>query len=562
MPKATRPTKPRRFIRQALILGAFAVAAVAGAVSGVLFAYSPDLPEISELDSYTPGTITRLYARGGELIGEFATERRLILGYDEIPEVLRNAIISAEDGEFFNHVGINIPRIVITLVSNVLKGDLTDAGASTITMQLARNVRLRGERLGLQKTWQRKLLEAYYTFHIEKRYTKREILTLYANQMWLGTLTHSAYGVEAAARLYFGKSAQDLDLGEAAMIAGIFQSPARQSPLVSLDLARSRRNYALQRMVDEGYVTQAEADEARAQPITLAARTVRSNSIAPYFIEEVRQHLEHAYGVAQLYEEGLTVHTTLDVRLQAAANTAVQAGLRAHDKSRSFHPAARNVIAGDHEAMQVRFGSYRARVVPKGLRTLESGLTEGFRGIGRTPADQLVQPGDLIKVKITALNTTDADGNELDEPVVEADLEQEPLAEGALLAIENRTGRILAMVGGYSFDRSKFNRATQAYRQLGSLFKGVLYAAAIDQGYTPTSIVPDEPVSYDVGPFQAPYRPTNYDYVYEGPITLRRAFEHSRNVPAVWMMNAVGPEIVVDFARRLGEVVPDFRTGC
>ena len=228
MPKATRPTKSRRFIWQVVIIGAFAVAALAGAVSGVLFAYSPDLPEISELDRYTPGTITRLYARGGELIGEFATERRLILGYDEIPEVLRNAIISAEDGDFFNHVGINIPRIVITLVSNVLKGDLTDAGASTITMQLARNVSLRGESLGLQKTWQRKLLEAYYTFHIEKRYTKRKILTLYANQMWLGTLTHSAYGVEAAARLYFGKSARDLDLGEAAMIAGIFQSPSRR----------------------------------------------------------------------------------------------------------------------------------------------------------------------------------------------------------------------------------------------------------------------------------------------------------------------------------------------
>ena len=595
MPKATRSTRPRRFIRQALILGAFAVAALAGGVSGVLFAYSPDLPEISELDSYTPGTSTRLYARGGELIGEFATERRLILGYDEIPEVLRNAIISVEDGDFFNHVGINIPRIVITLVSNVLKGDLTDAGASTITMQLARNVSLRGQSLGLQKTWQRKLLEAYYTFHIEKRYTKREILTLYANQMWLGTLTHSAYGVEAAARLYFGKSARDFDLGEAALIAGIFQSPARQSPLVNLDLARSRRNYALQRMADEGYVTQAEADEARAQPITLAARTVRSNSIAPYFIEEVRQHLEHEYGVAQLYEEGLTVHTTLDVRLQEAANTAVQAGLRAHDKRRGFRPAARNIIAEatvddsddrkpadvlaayghsrwvfamnvgdivpavvvDHEAIQVRFGSYVARVGPKGLRTLESGLTEGFRGIGRTPAHQLVKPGDLIEVKITALNTTDADGNELDEPVVEADLEQEPLAEGALLAIENRTGRILAMVGGYSFDRSKFNRATQAYRQLGSLFKGVLYAAAIDQGYTPTSIVPDEPVSYDVGPFQARYRPTNYDYVYEGPITLRRAFEHSRNVPAVWMMNAVGPEIRRRLCQVVGVHVPD-----
>ena len=180
--------------------------------------------------------------------------------------MLRNAIIAAEDGDFFNHIGFNIPRIAITMMSNIREGDLTAAGASTITMQLARNVTLRGERLGLEKTWQRKLREAYYTFHIEKRYTKREILTLYANQMWLGTATHSAYGVEAASRLYFGRPARDLDLGEAAMIAGIIQAPARQSPLVNMDLARSRRNYALQRMADEGYVTQAEADEAKAQP--------------------------------------------------------------------------------------------------------------------------------------------------------------------------------------------------------------------------------------------------------------------------------------------------------
>ena len=575
-------------VRRAGFIGAFTVVAALGLVTGVLFAYSSDLPIISDLDDYIPGTITRIHARGGELIGEYATERRLILTYDEIPDVLRHAIISAEDGDFYSHIGFNIPRILMTMVSNIRQGDLTAAGASTITMQLARNVTLRGESLGLQKTWQRKLQEAYYTVHIEKRYTKRDILTLYANQMWLGTAVHSAYGVEAASRLYFGKSAQDLGLGEAATIAGIIQSPARQSPLVDMDLARSRRDYALQRMADEGYVTQAEADEAKTQPITLAERRQRSNSVAPYFIEEVRQHLEREYGVARLYEEGLTVHTTLDARLQQAANKAVQAGLRVHDKRYGFRPPARNILAdesddrepadvlatfghsrwvfamnvGDivpavvtavnREAMQVRFGPYAARVVPKGLRVLPSGQTEGFRGIGGTAADQLVTPGDLIEVKITALETTDTDGNELENPIVEAELEQEPRAEAAIVAIENRTGRILAMVGGYSFNRSKFNRATQAYRQLGSLFKGVLYAAAIDQGYTTTSIVRDEPFSYDVGPAQARYAPTNYDHRYEGPITLRRAMEKSRNVPAVWMMNEVGPEIVVDFARRLG----------
>ena len=186
-------------------------------------------------------------------------------------------------------------------------------------MQLARNITLSGERLGLEKTWQRKLREAYYTFHIEKRYTKREILTLYANQMWLGTAADSAHGVEAAARLYFGKSAKDLVLEEAAMIAGIIQAPSRQSPFVNIDLARRRRNYALQRMADEGYITRNEADETRVKPILLAERTVHNNSIAPYFIEEVRQHLEETYGVSRLYEEGLTVYTTLDSDLQIAA---------------------------------------------------------------------------------------------------------------------------------------------------------------------------------------------------------------------------------------------------
>ena len=214
------------------------------------------------------------------------------------------------------------------------------------------------------------------------------------------------------------------------------------------------------------------------------------------------------------------------------------------------------VTSVDRDAIQVRFGPHTTTVVPKGLRALSSGGTEGFRGIGRTPADQLVRPGDLIEIKITTLDTVDADGNELAEPTIEAELDQVPLAEVALLAIENRTGRILAMVGGYDFERSKFNRATQAYRQLGSLFKGVLYAAAVDQGFTAASIVMDEPVSYDVGPEQDPYKPTNYDHTYEGPITLRRALEKSRNVPAVWMINEVGPETVVDFARRLGFTSP------
>ena len=557
MAKKTNP-----FIGQAIIVGAFAGAALLGVVTGALFAYSPDLPIISELDDYSPGTITRIHARGGELIADYATQRRVILQYEDIPEVLRNAIIAAEDGDFFSHVGLSIPRALVTLVNNVRRGDLTYAGASTLTMQLARNITLGGERLGDEKSWQRKLREIYYTFHIEKRYTKREILTLYCNQIWLGTATHAANGVEAAARLYFGKSAQDLTLEEAALIAGIVQTPGRQSPLVNPELAKSRRNYALQRMANEDYITQAEADEAKAKPVQLAQRIRGTNSIAPYFTEEVRQHLKHEYGARRLYEDGLVVHTTLDATHQAAANQAVSHGLRTLDKRHGFRSPDRNILDEggtleefDHNrwrfvmavsdvvpavvtdiqdgAMHVRFGAYDA-VIDE----------DGFAWTNRSAADDLVRPGDLVEVQITALDPATG--------AAEATLDQEPIVEAALLAIENRTGRILAMVGGYSFDRSKFNRATQAYRQLGSLFKGVLYAAAIDQGYTTTSTVLDEPVSYDVGPEQDLYEPTNYDNTYEDPITLRRAFEKSRNVPAVWLMNEVGPERVVDFARRLG----------
>ena len=553
-----------RYVRQAVVLSLFAAAALFGIVTGVLFAYSPDLPEIEALDDYAPDTITRVHARGGELIGEFATERRDVIGYDDIPEVLRNAIIAAEDASFFEHNGFDIPAIIRTAVQDVLRQRLY--GASTLTMQLARNITVGGERLGQEKTLQRKLREAYYTLLIEKRYTKREILALYANQTWLGTARHAAHGVEAAAQLYFGKSARDLQLGEAAVIAGIIQLPSRQSPLVNMEFATSRRNYALNRMVAEGFITEATAAAERARPIVLAPRRQRANTIAPYYLEEIRQHLEAGYGAKGLYQDGLVVHSTLDLDLQRAANRAVSEGLRAVDKRHGFRGARRNVLEGgdavesitafEHprwrfpvtegdlvpavvtgttaDAIQVRVGPHAADVD-----------ADGFAWTRASSPDALVKAGDLIDVTLTAL--PDGPGGR-----GTAALDQEPEVEGALVAIENRTGHVLAMVGGYDFDRSRFNRATQAFRQLGSLFKGVLYAAAVDQGFTAATILQDEPVSFEAGPGQPRYRPRNYDARYEGPVTLRHALEDSRNVPAVRLMNEVGPEVVIDFARRVG----------
>ena len=556
---------PNRYVRQAVILSLFAVAALFGIVTGVLFAFAPDLPEIAALDDYAPATITRVHARNGEVIGEFTTEQRDIISYDNIPAVLRNAIIAAEDGSFFDHPGISIEAGVRTVIRNVAAGDLTAAGASTLTMQLARNITVGGERLGLEKTWQRKLREIFYTFNLEKRYTKREILTLYANQMWLGTARHAANGVEAAARLYFDKSAADLTLGEAAVIAGIFQSPARQSPLANMDRATTRRNYALERMAEEGYITRAEADAEKAKPIVLAPRRQRANTIAPYFLEEIRQHLEAAYGAQRLYEDGLTVHSTLDVDLQRAANVAVSEGLRTVDKRHGFRGARRNVLSGDDAVESVEaYEHFRWRLpIVEGdmVPAVVTGTTadtirvragphaadidaDGFAWTRKSSPSELVEAGDLIDVTLTALPDGGGRGT--------ATLDQEPEVEGALVAIDNRTGHVLAMVGGYDFERSRFNRATQAFRQLGSLFKGVLYAAAVDQGHTTTSILRDEPVSFQVGPGQPRYRPSNYDYEFKGPVTLRYALETSRNVPAVWLMNEVGPEVVVDFARRVG----------
>lgn len=554
-----------RYVRQAIVLGLFAVTALLGVVSGVLFAYSPDLPEIEGLDDYVPGTITRVFARDGNLIGEFATQRRVIIGYDDIPDVLRNAIIAAEDGSFFEHNGFSIPAVIRTIITDVSRGELAQ-GASTLTMQLARNITVGGERLGLEKSWERKLREIYYTFQLEKRYTKREILTLYANEMYLGTRTHAANGVEAASKLYFGKSAKDLQLGEAALIAGIFQSPARQSPLANIERATSRRNYTLRRMATEGFITAETADAESAKPIVLVEQRQRVNTLAPYFLEEVRQHLEHEYGATRLYEDGLVVHSTLDADLQRAANRAVSQGLRTLDKRHGFRGPKRNLLrdtdaidpVSDFTHSRWRYPVAVGDMVPAIVTGTTTDLIQvrvgeheldidrdGYRWTRGSDPDQLVQVGDLIDVTLTALASLNGERGT-------ATLDQEPEVEAALIAIENRTGHVLAMVGGYDFERSKFNRATQAFRQLGSLFKGVLYAAAVDQGYTTTTILQDNPVSFEAGPNQEPYEPTNYDNEYEGPITLRWALEDSRNVPAVWLMNEVGPETVVDFARRVG----------
>ena len=566
------PTTGRRVVvrvaRQAGIVAIFLVVALLGTLSGVLYAYADDLPEISALDSYQPSTITRLVARDGQEIGEYAIERRVVIGYDQIAPVLRKAIMASEDADFEQHFGLSMSRIVITALNDILYGQRY--GASTITQQVARMLFLQEymrDGVFQRRGWigvERKLKEMLVAVQLEKRFTKREIFTFYANHVTMG---HGAYGVESGARLYFSKSAKDVTLEEAAMLAGIVQTPARLSPFVNPDQALARRNnYVLERMAEEGFISREEAEAAKKKPIEVRGQPTPDRSIAPYFVEDIRKTLEQKYGADALYEAGLRVQTTLDAGLQRAANTAVDRGLRRVDKRRSgYRKPLRNVVAEGHAidaymlprwsrpigdgdivpaiVMSVPARNSRENARVRIGRHVLDLPAQGFSWTRRTSAADLFRPGDLIEVQLTGIK----DG--APETVT---LEQAPLLEAALVAIDNRSGEIRAMVGGFSFDRSKFNRATQAKRQLGSTFKPIVYTAAIDRGFTPVSMFVDEPLSLEPGPNQPPYAPLNYDRKFEGPVTLRHALEQSRNIPAVKAMLEVGPQQVASYAARFG----------
>jgi len=565
------PPRPARLVIrlgvQAVIVALFLGAAFLGTLTGFLFAYGGDLPRVSALDDYRPSIITRLLARDGRVIGEFATERRVVISYDDMAPVLRQAIIATEDAEFEQHFGLSVSRILVTAVKDVVLGQRF--GASTITQQVARMLFLQQEYLrgGVfartgREGLERKVKEAILALQIERRYTKPEILTFYANQMNLG---HGAYGVEAGSRMYFDKPARDLTLEEAATIAAIIQTPARLSPFVNPNRTLARRNnYVLRRMAEEGFITSAQAREAAERPLVLKGQPTPERSMAPYFVEDIRKHLENRYGADALYQAGFTVQTTLDAGLQQAANAAIDRGLRAIDKRRGYRKPSRNVLkdgqelaafisprwkdpmlAGDIVPALVTAVPAAGRAGPVLVRIGADEIElprAGFAWTGRA-AHLLFTVGDVIDVAISTL-----DGS---RPAT-LTLEQQPRIEGALVAIDNHTGQIRAMVGGYNFTRSKFNRATQARRQVGSLFKPVIYSAAIDRGFTPISVFIDEPVAYNAGEGQPLYSPLNYDRKFEGPVTLRRALEQSRNIPAVKAMVETGPENVVALAVRFG----------
>jgi penicillin-binding protein 1A len=549
-----------RLARNLGLAALFVGVALAGTASGVLFAFAGDLPEIEALDEYSPGVITRVLGRDGSVVGEFATERRELVSYEEIPPVLRQAIMAAEDQDFMSHGGFHPVLMAWAAVNDVMSSRRTP-GRSTITQQLARQ--LFPESLGFERAWIRKIKEVLVAIQIEKRYTKEEILTMYLNKVAWG---HRTYGVEAASQLYFGKPARELTIAEAATIAGMLPAPQRLNPYTNMDAALRRRAYTLDRMVDERYITREEADAAKATAIVTRGEPSQPPSLSPYFVEMIRIKLEETYGTNTVYESGLLVRTGLDPLLQRAANQAMAEGLHGLERLRGrFRKPARNVLAENGALDTYRHPRWPRELTEKEfLPALVTGVEDaaihmrigrytgtiaraGYQWARRAPRE-LVTVGDVIETQIKTVDRAAG--------TFTGSLEQPPELEGAMVAIDNRTGSILAMVGGVNFSRSQFNRVTQAQRQVGSLFKPFVYAAAIDRGYTAESILDDSPASFFAGPNQPPYEPRNYDREYKGPVSLRDSLAQSRNVPAVRLMEALGPREVISYARRMGVTSP------
>ena len=539
--------KPRLVGR--VLFGILVLAAVAiGAAVGLLLVYATDLPQIDALEVYRPSSITELYDDQGRVIGSFALQRRVVATYDDFPPVLREALVSIEDKDFYSHSGINFWRIVGAAYRDIESGGKVQ-GASTLTMQLARNLFLSPDR-----RWQRKVQEAMLAIQIERHFTKPQIFTLYANQIFLG---HGVYGFEAASEFYFSKPAKQLTLDEAALLAGLPKGPTVYSPINHPDKAVRRRNLVINAMVEDGKITATQATAARGAPLSLnLARD--PNSLAPYFVEEIRRYLEGKYGADQVHEGGLKVYTSLDVEMQKAANQAVLDGLAAYERRHGWKGHLENVVsegmtlekyAHPDWADEPEVNGYVHALVTSvgsGIATVKFGRYTAALGQPDVAWTQqkigdLFKVGDVIYVKILSLGANGA---------AKVSLEQDSGAQGALMAIDNATGGIKAMVGGRDFNDSKFDRATQALRQVGSSFKPYVYTAAIDNGSSPDDTILDEPVSFETP--SGAYTPHNYDEKYEGVITLRRALSQSRNIPALKLANKIGIKNVIEYAERFG----------
>jgi penicillin-binding protein 1A len=555
----------------ATIFGVLLICAFAG-VGGVLFVlqhYGKSLPDYLQLADYEPPVMTRVHAGDGRLMAEYATEKRVFVPMRAMPRRVINAFLAAEDKNFYSHSGIDfisVLRAVLVNIKNIGRGR-RPVGASTITQQVAKNFLLTNE-----VSWERKVKEAILSFRMERAFTKDRILELYLNEIYLG---FRSYGVAAAALNYFNKSLDELSIAEVGFLGALPKAPNNYNPLKHPNAARVRRNWVIGQMAKDGSITADEATEAKAEPLVLENRSETEFVQAGFFSEEVRRELQQRYGKEGLYKGGLSVRTTLDPRLQEIADRALRKGLVAYDRRHGWRGAVSKIAVLDNWPQQLA-----ALKAPKGSKNwslavvlnldaavVDIGLVGGAQGripfaemkwarpwiegqkVGPRPKKpaNVLATGDIILVE-KVLKT--AKGKEY--PEGSFGLRQMPDIEGALVALDPHTGRVLAMTGGYSHEISKFNRVTQAKRQPGSAFKPFVYLAALDAGYTPATLILDAPFVIDQGPGLPKWRPGNYTKKFYGPSTMRLGIEKSRNLMTVRLAQTVGMVKIADYAKRMG----------
>lgn len=534
------------------------IAVLLGAALGIGVAAAIHVPRVDSLADFTPSLITQLVDRHGQSLTSYARERRVMLQETDIPPLLRQALVAAEDRNFYRHGGVDAMGVARAAISNLKTGRMGQ-GASTITMTLARMLYLKPE-----KTWRRKVEQTFVAVELEKRYSKEQILTLFCNLVFLG---HGNYGMESAARSYFGKSVADLTLPEAATLAGIVQQPSRFSPFRNPAATTKRRDYVLRRMFEDNAITKADYEAALAQPLLTVPQHAKAEP-GPYFTEEVRRWLEGKYGADALYGQGLQVQTTLDLDIQRAAEESIRRGMLRLDHRKGWRGPLQH-LEGDLEGQDlpswedwtgapgawvqgiVLAATGETATVKIGEKTFP--LTrQGIEWTGKRRPQEVLKPGDVAWFRL-ALPPDKNDKKKLDpdgEPYLQ--LEQEPLLQGAAIVLESATGAVRGLVGGWAFEKTKFDRATQAHRQVGSAFKPFVYGAALEAGFTPADTLFDAPAVFMGADARLSYSPRNYYRKYYGIITLRRALEQSANVASVKLLDLIGVGRVIDFAHRAG----------
>ncbi|SFK46913.1 penicillin-binding protein 1A [Methylocapsa palsarum] len=549
-----------RFFGFVFATGAVIFVVGACAAGLVIWTFERDLPDYTQLKNYEPPVMTRVHASDGSLVAEYARERRLYLPSDAIPARVKEAFLSAEDKNFYSHAGVDPEGIVRNLIV-LVQGGKRVQGASTITQQVAKNFLLTNER-----SIERKIREALLSFRIEGAYSKDKILELYLNQIYLGL---GNYGVAAAALNYYGKSVHELTVAQVAYLAALPKAPNNYHPFQKRERAIERRNWVIDRMVENGYVSREEGEKSKAEPLGVNPRVLSPNAFAAgFFAEEVRRELGEKYGEKKLYEGGLSVRTTLDPKMQLMARRALVDGLVRYDEAHGFRGPMRHIDISQDWGVPLAEVPNLGDVAPWRLAVVIDATESGAR-IGLQPRreksgeiERERESGQLINA---GMRWTRGSGSRASlgpgdviyvEPVDgkpgQFRLRQIPEVSGGIIAMDPYTGRVFAMVGGFSFDQSEFNRATQALRQPGSSFKPIVYATALDNGYTPSSIILDAPIEIDQGPGLGVWRPENFEGKSGGPHTLRYGVEHSINQMTVRLARDVGMPLIAEYAKRFG----------